>query len=74
MPLGTLVNLVVAVAETVAVPSFVGLPIEQARRALLESRLPVGSEQSRPKVVPPGTVVAQGNVPVLASPSARRSF
>ncbi len=64
VPLGTLVNLVVAVAETVAVPSFVGLPIEQARRTLLESRLQVGSEQRRgTKVEPPGTVVAQSNVP-----------
>ena len=39
VPLGTLVSLVVAMAETVAVPSFVGLPVEQARRTLLESRL-----------------------------------
>jgi len=64
VPLGTLVDLVVAMAETVAVPSFVGLPVEQARRTLLESRLTVGSEQSRgTKVEPPGTVVAQSNVP-----------
>ena len=63
-PLGTLVNLIVAVAETVAVPSVVGLPVEQARRTLLEGRLEIGDEQRQgTNVEPPGTVLAQGNVP-----------
>jgi beta-lactam-binding protein with PASTA domain len=62
-PLGTLVNLVVAVVETVVVPSVVGLPVEQAHRTLREGRLQVGDEQLRgTNVEPPGTVLAQNNV------------
>ena len=63
MPLGTLVNLVVSAIETVPVPSFVGVPIEQARRTLLENRLGVGEQPRATNVEAPGTVVAQGHLP-----------
>jgi hypothetical protein len=56
------VNLVVAVAETVAVPSVLGLRVEQARRVLSDSRLAFGGRQIRgTRVEQPGTVLAQSS-------------
>ena len=64
VPLGTMVNLVVAVPETVVVPRVVGLLVEEARRTLLGSRLAVGDEERRgTNDQPRGTVLAQSNVP-----------
>ena len=64
VPLGTPVNLVVAAAQTVAVPSLVGMAVDQALTRLLESRLGAGDEQRRAtNVAPPGTVLAQSNPP-----------
>jgi hypothetical protein len=64
VPLGTPVNLVVAVAETAVVPSFVGMAVDQAVTRLADSRLEVGDEQRRgTNVEPPGTVLAQSTAP-----------
>lgn len=58
--IGTPVNLLVAVVETVAVPELIGMPVEEARRALVTGRLEVGTEELREtRVESEGTVLEQ---------------
>jgi beta-lactam-binding protein with PASTA domain len=62
--IGSAVNLLVAVVETVAVPEVVGIPVEEARRALVTGRLAVGTEELREtRVEPEGTVMEQSREP-----------
>jgi beta-lactam-binding protein with PASTA domain len=64
VPLGTPVDFVLAAAETVPVPSLVGLTIEEARRRLTAGRLALGEQQLRgTRVEPRGTVLAQSLQP-----------
>lgn len=61
--IGTSVNLLVAVVETVPVPSVVGTSIEEARRTLVTGRLAVGSEEPREtRSAAEGTVLEQSRV------------
>lgn len=58
--IGTPINLLVAVVETVAVPELVGLPVEEARRSLVTGRLEVGNEELREtRIETEGTVLEQ---------------
>jgi beta-lactam-binding protein with PASTA domain len=71
--IGSAVNLLVAVVETVPVPAVVGQPLEQARRALVTGRLEVGTEQLREtRSEPEGTVLEQsraaGSVAAVGTP------
>jgi len=60
VPVGTRVGFVLGVVETVPVPALVGMPVEQAREALVAGRLAVGAEEQRPThLEPEGTVLAQ---------------
>jgi beta-lactam-binding protein with PASTA domain len=71
--IGSAINLLVAVVETVPVPEVVGEPIEQARRALVAGRLEVGTEELREtRGEPEGTVLQQsraaGSVAAVGTP------
>ncbi len=60
VPIGTAVDFVLGVVETVPVPSVVGLTVEKARDVLKTGRLAVGGEELRPThLQPEGTVLAQ---------------
>jgi len=71
--IGTPVNLLVAVIETVPVPGVVGTPVEEARRVLVAGRLAAGSEELREsRSEEEGTVLEQsraaGSVAAVGTP------
>jgi len=58
--IGSAVNLLIAVIETVRVPEIVGNTVEEARRTLVTGRLAVGTEELREtRVEPEGTIMEQ---------------
>ncbi len=57
---GSAVNLLVAVVETVEVPNLVGRPVDEARRELVVGRLEVGTEEPREtRTEPEGAIMEQ---------------